>query len=196
MKGKQMIPSTKKQRQLIGIACNQMGIDKETKAVMLTDRFGQSSTTLISQVQADLFLRELKKKGFATRYVPRKKRQTIPRDKGKTICLVSRGELDKITAVAALIPWRAANGLQLWMEKRLKIKKVRTAGDAYRVIEGLKKMFENGMKKKHGPDWWTMIFDDPDIETYIRTHCPKDYSARMWAARFRAGVLVPNNWST
>jgi len=191
-----MIPSTKKQRQLIGIACSQMGIDKEIKAAMLADRFKQSSTTLISQAQADLFLRELKKKGFATRYVPRKRRPAGSRVSSKTIVLVNRAERSKIAALSALIPWRNDNGLDRWIEKRMKIKKVRTAGEAYRVIEGLKKMFENHMKKHHGPDWWVMIFDDPDIETYIRTHCPKDYTARMWAARIRAGILKPGDWST
>ncbi len=188
-----MIPSTKSQRQLIGIACTQLGIDKPLKEKMLVERFGKTSTTEISRLQADEFLKELKSKGFKTRYVPRgnPRGQRIPRAAGNVTAMVSPKELEKIAAVAALISWRLENGLALWMKKRLGIEKIKTSGDAYRVIEGLKKMFENGLKKAHGPEWWVRIWNDPGIETYVREHCPARYAAMMMAARYEAGMISP-----
>jgi len=41
------------------------------------------------------------------------------------------------------------------------------------VIEGLKKMFENGMKKRYGPDWWGMEWADRKVSEYISYHRPK-----------------------
>ena len=188
-----MIPSTKMQRQLIGIACAQMGIDKETKESMLLERFKKSSTTQISRLQADEFLRELKSRGFETKYNPRKKRQHIPRETDKVKAMVLPQETAKIAALAGLIKWRVENGLALWMEKRLRITKIRTSHDAYRVIEGLKKMFENGMKKQHGPDWWIRIYEDPGIETYIQAHCPDKFRDAAWRARYDAGLIDPDD---
>ena len=102
--------------------------------------------------------------------------------------------LDKIAAVAALIRWRVDGGLGLWMEKRLGIDRVRTGSDAYRVIEGLKKMFENAMKKEHGPDWWVKVYGDPGIELYIREHCPVRYRLRAINGRLEAGTIEPGEW--
>jgi phage gp16-like protein len=67
-----MTPSTKKQRQLIGIACGRLGIDKATKEDMLTARYGKSSTCDISRMQAEEFLRELGERGFKVKRFPRK----------------------------------------------------------------------------------------------------------------------------
>ena len=53
-----------------------------------------------------------------------------------------------------MIRWEYQNGFEKWMKARIHIEKVRTAGDAFRVIEGLKKLFENQMLAQHvgGPD--------------------------------------------
>ncbi|MBI5550723.1 MAG: DUF1018 domain-containing protein [Desulfobacterales bacterium] len=192
-----MFPSTKSQRQLIGIACGQLGIDKQVKADMLRERYGKESTCDITRFQADEFLRELRGKGF--RVVPKKsgggvkrpRRQAIPREAGKVTAIVSQKELEKMAAVAALIPWRLENGLALWMKKRIGVEKIRTAMDAYKVIEGLKKMFENGMKKQHGPEWWLKMFpENPGIETYIREHCPSEYRWLMATVRYNNDMIT------
>ena len=86
--------------------------------------------------------------------------------------MASRAEREKIAAVARLIEWRLADGLERWMLARFKINKARTAQDAYRVIEGLKKMFENRMRKIRGDDWWMHEYDDPEVRKYIKEHCP------------------------
>lgn len=176
-----MNPSTKKQRQLIGIACGQLGIDRDTKADMLAVRYKKTSTTEISKAQADDFLAELRTRGFAIKSSVTGKARHIRRTSGggrkakNVVSLASTAQIEKINAVSGLIEWKYANGLQLWMKKRIGVEKVRTASDAWKVIEGLKKMFENGMKAKYGPDWWGMDWMDDGVRTYVSEHCPDKY---------------------
>lgn len=184
-----MIPSTKKQRQLIGIGCGQLGIDKVTKAEMLLARYGKEHTTEIGKADADDFLKELAARGFKIVIRKPARRQRVSRGGGKTVSMVSPREIEKMTAVAGLIKWRVENGLDLWMKKRFGIDRVRTGDDAYRVIEGLKKMFENRMKKDCGPDWWMQIHEAPGVMTYIWEHCPMEWRAGMERVWFEAGFL-------
>lgn len=167
-----MTPSTKKQRQLIGIGCAQLGIDKELKIDMLLERYGEDSTTKISKSQADDFLQELNRKGFVVKF---KQRYWTRKAPAGVVRMASPAEQDKIAALAGLIKWRVKDGQALWMKKRLGINRVRTARDAWLVIEGLKKMFENQMKGKYGKDWWAGDYDDPAIVIYIHEHSPKEY---------------------
>lgn len=176
-------PINKKQITVIKLACNSLQIDDATYRDMLQDRYAVSSCTKLSYDQAGEFIRELEGKGFAlqpkknTAPAPRRHRPAIPRKQGTVIALASQDERDKINAVAELIQWREANGLALFLEKRMGIKEgtVRTSNEACKAIEGLKKMFENGMKKQHGPAWWRMAFTDPRIVEYIRQHCPDQW---------------------
>ncbi len=96
---------------------------------------------------------------------------------GVIISLATPEEIDKINEVAALISWRLKNGLALFLEKRMGIKdgRVKTSAEAQLAIEGLKKMFENGMKKNNGPDWWVMPWVTPAIMQYIKIHLPERY---------------------
>lgn len=195
-----MIPSTKSQRQLIGIACNQLGIDKDLKAEMLQIRYGQSSTCDISKAQADEFMKELKARGFRVIHRHKKggapKRQRIPRAPGNLTAMVSKEELSKIAALSELVPWRIENGLAAWMQKRLGIARIRTGKDAYKIIEGLKKMFCNHMRKIYGEAWWIRIYpSDPGIETFIREHCPLDYRVEMWGMRRQAGMVSEEEYA-
>ncbi|MBN1104737.1 MAG: DUF1018 domain-containing protein [Deltaproteobacteria bacterium] len=185
------VPSTKKQRQLIGIACGQLGIDKDLKEDMLMERYGKAHTTEISRAQAAEFLDELHSRGFKVR--PRlrpvatarqgtkgsgrrlksckEKGKAIPRTGGKVVRLASLDQIDKIRALAGLVRWKYADGLDRWMKKRLNVEKVRTAYDAWLVIEGLKKLFENQMKKKYGPKWRELDWSARrEIEFYLEEH--------------------------
>lgn len=172
-------PSTKKQRQLIAIGCSRLGIDADLRHQMLLERFGQDSSTKITSAQAALFIKELGRKGFCiTTTAPRMKKAATGARRsggGNVVRMVTQAELDKIAAVAGLIKWRVKDGLAMWMKKRMGIERVRTAHDAWLAIEGLKKMFENYMKKQHGPDWWLGTYDDPGITAYILEHCPEEY---------------------
>ncbi len=164
-----MIPSTKRQRQLIGIACGQLKIEKSIKADMLLERFGVESTCEISSAQADLFLAELRKKGFRVKR-RRPAAKPTPRQKGNMVKLASLAQHEKIGALARLIDWRVKDGLSRWLVKRYSIKRVKTAQEAYLAIEGLKKMFENQMKKNFGDRWMNRNWGDPDIARYIEEH--------------------------
>ncbi|WP_321495611.1 regulatory protein GemA [uncultured Desulfobacter sp.] len=171
--------SSKKQRQLIAIACGQIGIGKADKQVMLMSRYDVSSTTELSYAQAEELLDELVQKGFAIvsskrPYVRRQKpvRSAHEKQPGKMVALASPAELSKIDALAGLIAWRVENGMSRWMKKRFKIDRVRTSRDAFVVIEGLKAMFENQMKKRFGKEWWMQPYDDLEVCFYIAEHFP------------------------
>jgi hypothetical protein len=167
---------TPKQITLIHIAKGDLGLDDDTYRDVLREMFGAASSKDLSAAQADQLLDEFKARGF--RVVSRHPRPA-KRAKGKNVVhLASQGEIDKLNAVASLIRWQYADGLQRFLERRLSIKggKARTAGEAYRAIEALKKFFENGMKKEHGEDWWLTQLDDPDVRRYIRSHCPAEYA--------------------
>jgi len=185
-------PSTGKQRQLIAIGCSQVGISATLRHEMLAARFGVDSSTKLTRIQAALFLSELEARGFTIRSRKgtkrsRKGRIGTTRKPGATlVAIASQGELDKIRALAGLIRWKCENGLERWMQKRFGIDRVRTSHDAFRVIEGLKKMFENRMKRDFGDDWWVRVFDDPAIEIYKTEHCPERYILPMMKARYDA----------
>lgn len=179
---------TKPQIATIMLICQQFGISKEDRVDLLQDRYKKSSTADLTSDQAGHFIAEYERKGFVIVGAkscsrPHRGRSAIPRKTGNVIALVSPDEIDKINAVAALIEWRAANGLALFLEKRMRIRegKVRTSSDAYLAIEGLKKMFENQMKAKYGIHWWRTaraIHESPlrdEIIDYIDLHCPQEY---------------------
>ena len=107
-----MIPSSKQQRQLIGIACTQLGIAKEVKEDMLMERFGQTSTCDISRAQAEEFLKELADRGFKMRR--RRNKPNIQRAK-----LGKKDLLKKIEAYMAEAkrPWNYAHGMAKKMFK-------------------------------------------------------------------------------
>ena len=102
------------------------------------------------------------------------KKAGAPRRPGKTpknvVRLASREQHEKIAALAGLITWRVEDGLSLWMQKRMKVERVRTAREAFLVIEGLKKMFENEMKAQYGQNWWARAYEDEGVMRYIEEH--------------------------
>ncbi len=171
--------SSKKQRQLIAMACGHLGIGKTDKQVMLMTRYGVGSTTELTFAQAEELLDDYVRKGFV---IKSEKRPYLRRQRpvagahlkkpGKVTAMASQAELEKIDALAGLIAWRVADGMEKWMQKRFKISKVKTSHDAFVVIEGLKGMFENQMKKKHGPDWWMAPHEDVEVRFYIAEHFP------------------------
>jgi phage gp16-like protein len=165
-----MAPSTKHQRQLIGIACGQLGIDKDIKADMLRERFGKESTTEISNVQAAVFLAELEKRGFRKVTKKRPASGPRPRRQGNMVRMASPGQKAKIAMLGSLIEWRLKDGLTRWLMQRYSIDRVRTAQQAYQIIEGLKKTFEHQMESRCGKDWMNREWGDPEIGRYIREH--------------------------
>lgn len=181
------LPINGKQKTVIKMACHALGIDRETEHDMLEERYKVRSCTQLTFNQASEFIKELEGKGFTL--IPGKKapvktaparsaaRPPISRKGGNLVAIATRAELEKVDQLAELIKWREENGLQLFLEKRMGIKagKIRTSPEAYLAIEGLKKMFENGMKKAYGEGWWIMPYTDSKINEYIRIHKPAEW---------------------
>lgn len=175
------------QLRLLHLAPKQLGMDDDSFKTILTDLTGKTSRADLSGREAGRVIDELKVRyGFKVTSTPGSRRynhRAVPRKPGKVVALASIEEHDKIEALTGLITWRVEGGYQAWLEKRMHIAKVKTADEAYRVIEGLKKMFENHMKKEHGPAWWCDYWANPDIRTYVAEHCPKEY--RVQGIRFK-----------
>ncbi len=178
---------TRGQVTAIKMGQKQLGIDDETYRDILWTRYdGATSCLDLNFDQAKDLIEDFVSRGFVLvqpESKARKKRQKQsypprpPRGDKKVIALATKDEIDKVNAIAALIEWRVENGLERFLAARMGIKdgKVRTSRDAYLAIEGLKKLFENYMKKLHGPNWWIQRFDDPGIMTYIAEHKPAEY---------------------
>jgi hypothetical protein len=178
-------PISKGQIAVIKIAQKELGIEDDDYRSMLIAHFKVSSCTQLTKAQATRLIERFEALGFETRnktprargshpgYVRiRKPQQRLDREDGKLVRLASFEERGKIDALAALIDWEFKDGLKRWMEKRLKIDRVRTSREAYLVIEGLKKMFAIRMAKLHGDDWWTKKFDNTGIMRFIKEHAP------------------------
>ena len=172
---------SKAQLRLLHIAPAQLGMDADDFKSVLKDLTGKTSRAELTGPEAGRVIDELVQRyGFEIRRKPggdrpRNFRRKAPRQNSTIIALPSTEETEKIAALTGLITWRVEGGYQAWLGKRMHIAKVKTADEAYRVIEGLKKMFEHQMKKEYGADWWVKYWADPDIRTYIEEHCPKKY---------------------
>ena len=123
------------QIKLIHIAKHQLNIEDDIYVDILQERYNVSSSTKLSKNEADNLLGFFKEKGFKSR----KKKLSITKN-GKIITLVKTPQLTLIEILKANIVWRNENGYQLWLQKRMKIKKIITMNDAQKVIEGLKGM--------------------------------------------------------
>lgn len=167
------------QIKMIHAAKRMLGLDDDTYRDMLENIAGVRSATELDQDGVTKVIRHLSRCGFKVRHTDTRRHKgcqpRATRPAGKVVALASAEQLDKIAALAGLIQWRSANGHELWMKKRMGITRVRTDEEAFRVTEGLKKMFEHQMEAKHGQDWWAMIFTDRAIMAYIKEHCPAKY---------------------
>lgn len=194
MKPSEVKASSTKQRQLIAMARQQIGIDDADYRSMIKERYQKNSSTELSFSQADELLNEFVKKGFVIktnkrRYLKRPAgRIKAPRKPGQNlVVLASPAELEKFNALAGLVKWRVENGCEKWMKKFLGIETVKTCEDVYRAIEGLKKLISNGMKKEHGKDWWLMDFEDTALCQFIYEHLPAEYRDFRVPALVRLG---------
>lgn len=161
---------------------------------LLWERFRVTSCTQLSAMQAgkliDLFVRWQwgnKGSGFrgstlngepethkrANRPIPPsrdRQGQRVNVSTGRVIRLASGAQRNKIAVLADMIEWRVKDGLTKWIAKRFSIARVRTAQEAYRVIEGLKNMIDNAMAAQYGPEWAKLAFEDAAVRRYIQEH--------------------------
>ena len=186
-------PVSPGQIKVIKMAQRFFDISEDIYRDILETRYGVRSSKDLTFDQAKDLIQDNEAKGFVikTTLASTAKKQQLPRPRrpapspeprarpqgANVICMVKPEEIDKLNKIAALIPWRLENGLALFLEKRMGIKggRVKTSAEAYLAIEGLKKMFENGMKKANGADWWVMPYTNPAIMEYIAIHKPAEY---------------------
>lgn len=181
-------PIRPKQKQLIHILTHQLHMSRDEYELMIAGYRGAASSSQLTATEADQVIDDLLKKGAVITGKPkpafsRRSRGAAGNNRGtgrseakdKVVHLVTAGEKEKIKAIAALVQWQLEDGYERWLKARFKLADVRTSGEAYRVIEGLKKMLDNQMKKAHGAGWWTIRFDDPEIEKYISLHAPAEF---------------------
>jgi len=170
---------TTAQLRLLHLAPKQLGMDDDAFKMILKDLTGKTSRASLTGREAGRVIDALVNRyGFAIARRPRRqgyRRRAAPRKSGNVVSLASADELDKIEALARLVEWRAEHGFAGWLRSRMGIERVRTAEDAYKVIEGLKKMFEGQQRRKYGEAWWTMDWPQGDIRNYIQAHCPAEY---------------------
>ncbi|CAN2041051.1 GemA protein [Candidatus Magnetomoraceae bacterium gMMP-15] len=160
---------TKEQIKMIKIGQRDLCIDDATYREMLFNNFHKRTCTRLTRSEAGRLINLLKSKGFKPK---RKRTASVPRN-GNIVKIVSKKELNKIEALSKLIQWRFEDGIRRWMQKRFNIEVVRTSYQAYQIIDGLKKMFENKMKKEHGANWWGKSYTDEAIRRYIEEHGPR-----------------------
>lgn len=127
----------KKQIQLIHIAKQQLALDDETYRETLEYRYNVTSAKDLSYNQASNFIGFLSEKGFKFK----KKNKPLKAKKADNIIeLATPAQHKLIDVLKNNIVWKVENGYELYIKKRLKINKVITKADAFKVINALKGM--------------------------------------------------------
>lgn len=140
-------PITASQVRSIHVALSRAGIDDDTYRDLLHDGYGVASCKDLSRRQASELLRHL---GAPLRNPPgtRPKAPRQPKTKlppGVTR-LPSAAQRQLISDLVSEIAWRQEGGYHAWLKANQGIKRVATAQQAMRVIEGLKGL--KGLKRR------------------------------------------------
>lgn len=126
---------TPKQIQLIHVGVSALGWDDEQYRDVIQSRYGVSSSKDMSYDEAQNFLNLLKKSGFKLKSGQKQKRTPAG-----VVKMASPKQRALIDVLKSNVRWRSRDGFQLWLERRMKLKRITTAAEAHRVIEGLKGM--------------------------------------------------------
>lgn len=127
----------KKQLQLIHIAKTQLNLNDETYREILEYRYNVSSSKDLTYNQASNFIGFLHEKGFKFK----KKVKPLKAKKADNIIELATPQQHRLIEVLKKnIVWKIENGYELYIKKRLKINKVITKTDAFKVINALKGM--------------------------------------------------------
>jgi hypothetical protein len=139
------------QIKLIHIAKSKLGLDDEAYRAMLWGEFRVESSKSLSYAQAHQLIERFKTMGFSV--VPKYRtpdrgnfRSRAPRRAplpANVIRIISVDQAEMIEALAGKIVWKFADGYLRWLKKYMKIDRVKTAGQASDVIEGLKKLLDH-----------------------------------------------------
>jgi hypothetical protein len=136
------------QIQLIHIAKAQLGLSEDDyrQIIGAQTKGKKQSSKELTYFEADGLINYFKTLGFTVKshYNRGRKEARIARRGGKNvISLPSPEEMGMIEALKAKVHWRFEDGYERWLSKYMRIERVMTAPDAYRVIEGLKKLIQH-----------------------------------------------------
>lgn len=127
----------KKQIQLIHVAKTQLALDDETYRETLEYRYNVTSAKDLTYNQASNFIGFLSEKGFKFK----KKTKSLKAKKADNVIELATSAQHKLIEVLKNnIVWKVENGYEFYIQKRLKISKVITKADAFKVINALKAM--------------------------------------------------------
>jgi phage gp16-like protein len=131
------------QVQLIHIAKAQLGLSREEyeDAIAGQTKGKKASSTDLTYFEADGLINYFKTLGFKIQ--PKRRRIHRPRTQGNVVGLPTCDELNFIALLVKKVPWRAEDGYQRWLTKHMRIRRVATAEQAEKVIEGLKGMLKH-----------------------------------------------------
>lgn len=167
-------PISKRQIVAIKTAQRKLGLDDETYRQRLESSFGVRSCKDLSSMQATALIRQMDKEtgGKNLKSTPRKRAPKMPPG---AVRLATRPQLAKIAALRACVTWQAEDGYQRWLESRWHIKRVKTAKEAFDIIEALKALFVREMVKTYGKRWYERT-DDQRVLDWTANHDGGDAS--------------------
>ena len=140
-------PISKPQIRLIKARQRLMGMDDETYREMLRERYdGAESCTALTMAQGHDLINFLfgGAKPRKRRRISRPAETPAAGPSGKVSKLPSPLQTKLIGALIHEVSWESEAGYERWLRRSLGLERVRSAGDASRVIDGLKGL------KRHG----------------------------------------------
>ncbi|NPU84394.1 MAG: DUF1018 domain-containing protein [Syntrophaceae bacterium] len=142
------------QIQLIHIAKKQLGLsDEEYRLAIGAQTKGKKrSSAGLTYFEADGLINYFRTLGFKiqsnyirtrgqarrSRWQPINDRKRARQNPANVIMLPSRDQIEMINVLQKKIAWRYEDGYQRWLEKYIKIPRIKTAQQASDTIEGLK----------------------------------------------------------
>ncbi|GAB6043324.1 hypothetical protein [Endothiovibrio diazotrophicus] len=150
VKKKRRTRITAKQRNCIIAACSTLEIDEDTRHDLVMQFSGRRTSSLNSKTglfsdEATKLITYLSRNGAPVPKKPyRTKRGAQSQPSGAVTVMASPAQRKTIDRLKEQVTWREEGGFELWHEKNLKIKRIRTKEEAERVIEGLKGVTRHG----------------------------------------------------
>ena len=145
------------QIQLIHIAKTQLGLsrDEYEAAIAGQTKGKKQSSKELTYIEADALIDYFVSLGFeiqpsrksiAARHARRTRWIRRFRKQGNVTGLPSQDELDLIAVLVKKVPWRVEDGYERWRTKHMNIRRIATAEQAEKVIEGLKGLLKHSQQ--------------------------------------------------
>ena len=150
------------QVQLIHIAKAQLGLSQEEYEAAITGQTKgrKSSSKDLTYFEADGLINYFKTLGFKiqsnyiktsgaarrSRWAYANAARRARKDAGNVVMIPSRDQLAMIAVLVKKVPWRVEDGYERWRTKHMNIRRIATAEQAEKVIEGLKGLLKHSQQ--------------------------------------------------